>query len=61
MHVQAGCSGNDNDIVIPSLPCSDSQPADSSCFLMGGLLDGQLMGGQFGTINTEFGSNSLEL
>ena len=29
MHVQSGCSGNDSDMVIPSLPCSDSQPADS--------------------------------
>ena len=37
MHVQTGCSGNDSDIVIPSLPCSDSQPADSPCFLMDGL------------------------
>ena len=50
MHVQTGCSGNDSDIVIPSLPCSDSQPADSPRFLMDGL----------GT-NTEFGSNGLEL
>ena len=23
MHVQSGCSGNDNDVVILSLPCSD--------------------------------------
>ena len=46
MHVQTGCSGNDSDIVIPSLPCSDSQPR----FLMDGL----------GT-NTEFGSNRMEL
>ena len=37
MHVQTGCSGNDSDIVIPSLPCSDSQPADSPRFLMDGL------------------------
>ena len=37
MHVQTTCSGNDSDIVIPSLPCSDSQPADSPHFLMGGL------------------------
>ena len=37
MHVQSGCSGNDSDIVIPSLPCSDSQPADSPRFLMAGL------------------------
>ena len=37
MHVQTGCSGNDSDIVIPSLPCSDSQPEDSPCFLMDGL------------------------
>ena len=33
MHVPA----NESDIVIPSLPCSDSQPADSPCFLMAGL------------------------
>ena len=32
MHVQSGCSGNDSDVVIPSLPCSDSQPADSPRF-----------------------------
>ena len=31
------CSGNDSDVVIPSLPCSDSQPADSPYFLMAGL------------------------
>ena len=37
MHVETGCSGNDSDIVIPSLPCSDSQPADSPRFLMDGL------------------------
>ena len=37
MYVQTGCSGNDSDIVIPSLPCSDSQPADLPCFLMDGL------------------------
>ena len=37
MHVQSGCSGNDSDIVIPSLPCSDSQPADLLRFLMDGL------------------------
>ena len=37
MHVQTGCSGNDSDIVIPSSPCSDSQPADSPRFLMDGL------------------------
>ena len=53
MHVQTGCSGNDNDIVIPSLPCSDSQPADSPRFLMDGL----------GTKHRDsvFGSNGLEL
>ena len=49
MHVQTGCSGNDSDIVIPSLPCSDSQLADSPRFLMD--LEP----------NTEFGSNGLEL
>ena len=38
MHVQTGCSGNDSDIVIPSLFCSDSQPADSPCFLNGRTL-----------------------
>ena len=37
MHVQLGCSGNDSDVVIPSLPCSDRQPADSPHFLMAGL------------------------
>ena len=37
MHVQTGCFGNDSDIVIPSLPCCDSQPADSPRFLMDGL------------------------
>ena len=37
MHVQTGCSGNDSDTVIPSLPCCDSQPADSPRFLMDGL------------------------
>ena len=37
MDVQTGCSGNDSDIVIPPLPCSDSQPADSPRFLMDGL------------------------
>ena len=35
MYVQSGCSGNDdNDVVIPFLPCSDRQLADSPCFLM---------------------------
>ena len=28
MHVQSGCSGNDSDVVIPSLPSSGSQPMD---------------------------------
>ena len=40
MHVQTGCSGNDSDmidIVIPSLPCFDSQLADSPRFLMARL------------------------
>ena len=37
MHVQTGCSGNDSDIVIPSLPCSDRKPADSPSFSMDGL------------------------
>ena len=32
VHVQSGCSGNDSDAVIPSLPSSDSQPADSPRF-----------------------------
>ena len=36
MHAQSGCSGNDSDVVVPSLPCSDSQPADSPRFLMAG-------------------------
>ena len=37
MHAQSGCSGNDSHVVVPSLPCSDSQPADSPRFLMAGL------------------------
>ena len=37
MHVQSGCSGNDNDIVIPYLLCSSSQPTDSPRFVMTGL------------------------
>ena len=52
MHVQTGCSINDSDIVIPTLPSSDSQPADSPRFLMDGLSLEP---------NTEFGSNGLEL
>ena len=51
MHVQSGCSGNDSDIVIPSLPCSDSQPVDSPCFLMAGL----------GTKHSSLVPNGLEL
>ena len=34
MHVQSECSSNESDILIPSLPCSDSQPVDSPRFLM---------------------------
>ena len=37
MHVQSGCSGNDSDAMIPSLPSSGSQPTDSPRFLMEGL------------------------
>ena len=37
MHVQSGCSGSDSDVVIPSLPWSDSQSADLRCLLMDGL------------------------
>ena len=36
MHVQSGCSGNDSDVVIPFLPCSDSQLVDSPRLLMDG-------------------------
>ena len=50
MHEQSGCSGNDADGVIPSLPCSCSQVADSPRFLMDGLEP-----------NTEFCSDHLEL
>ena len=53
MHVQTGCSGNDSDIVIPSLPCSDSQPADSPRFLMDGLgTKHRVWFQRFGTIMT---------
>ena len=37
MHVESGCSDNDSDVVIPSLSCLDSQPADSRRLLMAGL------------------------
>ena len=37
MHVKSGCSGNGNDFLIPSLPCSDNQPVDSPNLLMAGL------------------------
>ena len=37
MHVKSGGSGNDSDVVIPSFPSSNSQLADSPCFLMDGL------------------------
>ena len=37
MHAQSGCSSNDSDVVVPSLPFSDSQPADLPRFLMAGL------------------------
>ena len=52
MHVQSGCSGNDSDVMISSLPCSGSKPADSPRLLMAGL----------GTKHSkQFGSNGLEL
>ena len=38
LHVNTyGCSGNDRDVVIPSLPSSGRQPTDSPRFLMDGL------------------------
>ena len=37
MHVQSGCSGNDSDVVIPSMPSSGSQPTDSPHFLKDGF------------------------
>ena len=51
MHVQSGCSGNDSDVMISSLPCSGSKPADSPRLLMAGL----------NKHSKQFGSNGLEL
>ena len=37
LHVNSCYSSNDSDVVIPSLPCSGSQPVNSRRFLMDGL------------------------
>ena len=51
MHGQSDCSGNDSDVVIPSLPSSGSQSMDSTRFLMDGLgTKHRVWLQQFGTI-----------